>query len=121
MDVFKPPPEIKKHDMDIAIEQVEEHEQIKHAHFELIDKETISCSLIVVPNLSESDQENVGEMCVKSLADRMSENTRLKAPKDDYLGELYDYYDVRVMVGGDRGLDDIIVGSKHKHSDHLTW
>jgi hypothetical protein len=55
------------------------------------------------------------------LAKEVSKNSALTKPTANYLGELYDFYSLELMVGTDHEEDEIMFMRKNKDTKELVW
>ncbi|MFA8439869.1 hypothetical protein [Pueribacillus sp. YX66] len=103
-----------------TMNEMNRHPEIMNAVIGIED-DTIYCSLHVNDTLTRTEKEQLGEMCAKTLATTVSQDTNIKGPSDDDLGELYDYYVLEIMIGTDNENDEIIFARKHTNNKGFTW
>lgn len=103
-----------------TMDEMKQHEEVTDVAVELED-ETIYCVLEVDENLTDAEKRHLGEICAKTLAIKVSEHTNMKEPSNDYIGELYDYYDLELLIGTTNRSDDIIFTRKYMDNKNITW
>lgn len=113
-------PKVMEDNIQSTMKQMENHAEVNKAAIE-IKEDTIHCTLEVSNSLSEVDKKTLGEKCAKVLASEAAENNSLKEPRKEYLGELYDYYIIELMIGTDGHEDEIIFKRKYTNSAHFAW
>ncbi|MEC2158238.1 O-antigen ligase family protein [Virgibacillus halodenitrificans] len=113
-------PVVTKKQIHAATDHLENNNDILQAVIE-VEEETISCSMKVKHNSSEEEKEELGESCAKVLAKEVSKNSALTKPTANYLGELYDFYSLELMVGTDHEEDEIMFMRKNKDTKELVW
>ena len=88
-----------------------------------IDDDEIILGIIVSPSANEDFSKDVGERFARLLASFVSATNKdvdLKSPTNESLGEIYDYYDLHIIVG--TGPENVIVhGAKSSGSRVLVW
>lgn len=113
-------PTINKDALQSAMKEMNEHSEVLNASIGVED-ETIYCSLNVEKKTTKAEKEQLGETCAKTLAANVSEDTKLKGPSGDYLGEIYDYYVLEITIGTDNEGDEIIFARKHTNNEGFNW
>ncbi|MYL46454.1 hypothetical protein GLV94_12455 [Virgibacillus halodenitrificans] len=113
-------PVIIKEQIQGAVDHLENNKDILKVVIG-VEEDTISCSMKVKSDLSDSKKKELGENCAKVLAKEVSKNSTLKKPTANYLGELYDYYLLELMIGTNHEEDEIIFMRKNKDSKELVW
>jgi len=88
-----------------------------------IDDDKIILTIIVSPSANEDFSKDVGERFARLLASFTSVTNKdvdLEGPTNESLGEIYDYYDLQIIVGS--GPENVIVrGAKSSGSRVLVW
>jgi hypothetical protein len=87
-----------------VIDFMEEDELVRDAHVGLYEEDTqIRITLQVEHATSEEQAEDLADSAIRWLASQAAQHpdNNLDSPSNEHLGELYDYYDLRVGVGTD--------------------
>ncbi|MER1249812.1 hypothetical protein NQS42_18480 [Bacillus sp. C10(2022)] len=104
-------------------ELIRNYDQVKDTYISVNkDKAEIILTIQVNPSVDKKSAEDLADSFVRSLASNASiygEND-IKSPTKDSLGELYDYYDLKIGVGTDEN-NFILQGAKVKSSPKITW
>lgn len=101
--------------INMAVDTTKQDQLVTDAHIEVND-DRILISIIVNAAITEDKAKEVGENAVRQLAAFSGYGT----PTKDYLGEIYDHYDLMVGVG--TGPDNIIAqGAKVTVASKITW
>lgn len=84
---------------------------------------TLGIAIIVKPGTSEDRAKEIAKHYLTSLAGAAAaEYSDLAAPTADSLGELYDYYELIVVVGTSTAPEDAIArGTKVKRAAQIYW
>lgn len=87
------------------------------------EKKEIVLAVIVSHSANEIFAKDVGERFARllsSFTSALNKDIDLKGPTNESLGEIYDYYDLHIIVG--TGPNNVIVhGAKAKGSRVLVW
>jgi len=114
-------PAIPTEAQEMAISEIKKDTLVKDAAV-VIEGDTINLAIVVNAATNEEHAKRLGDNFVRMLASFtafFNEND-LKGPTKDYLGELWDYYNLNIGVG--TGPDHFIVqGAKVKTAQKITW
>lgn len=114
-------PKISDEAVEMAKDQIKS-DFVKDASIQ-IDDDKIILAIIVSPSVNEEFSKDVGERFARLLATFTSVTNKdvdLKGPSNESLGEIYDYYDLQIIVGS--GPENVIVhGAKSSGSRVLVW
>lgn len=101
-----------------VVDFMEEEEMVQDAHVGLYEDDTqIRIVLQVNHATNEEHAEDLADSAIRWLASQASQHpdNELDTPSNEYLGELYDYYDLRVGVGTSA---DNFIYSAQKNTTH---
>ena len=105
--------------INAVIEEVESLDIVRDAAIKVEDEDII-LSVIVVDGVNKDTSEDLGSQFAKLLSDTVAMNTNLIGTNDGGYGELFEQYDLTIMVG--TGKDNIIArGAKMKNNNRITW
>ena len=84
---------------------------------------TLGIAIIIAPGTDKERAEELAELYVEALAGAASATYKeLKAPDEDFLGELYDYYDLVITAGTSTKAEDIVAkGTLKKGASSIYW
>jgi len=108
--------------IEIATKELLKNTDVKAA--EIIPQDnTLGIALIIAPGTDKSRAEELAEIYVTALSGAASATyDELKAPSEDSLGELYDYYDLVISVGTTTKPEDMIAkGTLKKGASSIYW
>lgn len=115
-------PEIPDEAKKIAVDQIKMETLVEDA---LVQVEGDKVILAIVVNAATNEEtakeygDNFARM-LSSMTDAYNEDVDLDSPTKDYIGGLWDYYDLQVGVG--TGPDNFIVqGAKVTSAKKITW
>lgn len=81
----------------------------------------IDCTIVVDDeDMTFGQRQQLGEMCGKSLSDKVDPKRDVLGKSDRSLGYLYDYYSLHVDVLV-REEDNILRGTKYTSDENITW
>lgn len=118
-------PEISEFAIEQATEAIENNdvvpdvnrEIIRDAHIKVTDKGDVIIAIQTITEIPEEEAKEIGENAARLLAGLVED---LEGPSKDYLGEIYDYYNLKVGVGTDEK-NFIVQGAKVKGAKKITW
>lgn len=114
------PPDITADQIDYMTASMEEEFAVEDAAVSVED-DTVSIALVVGAATAEEEVERLLENAARQLGMFVAvDNDDLEGPDGDSLGELWDFYDLRV-VGGPSSSDPITQGVKVSTSPNITW
>ena len=109
-------PEISEHAKKMAVDFITDDPLVKDAHIEVKD-DKVTLAIVVNAAMNEERAKEVGDNLVRFLNSQV-EGT--KPATKDYLGGLWDHYDLHVGVG--TGPDHFIAqGAKVTTAKRITW
>lgn len=116
-------PVINENAKDFSYDIMLDYEMVQDAHIEVDEEDgTISLALIVGAATDEEYAKDLADSFARSLASGAGiygEND-IESPSNEYLGELYDHYDL--IVGVATSTEEMIVqGAKVTGSPHITF
>ena len=112
-------PEIPEEALLGSAQLMEANQEIEDAEV-ILDENKLKFYLVPSENL-DIPQERIrelGEDFLKFLGGYVA-NEELLGPSEDSFGEIYDYYDVEIVIEGYREIPD--KGTMKKASNQLTW
>jgi len=117
-------PEIPEAAMKHAYDIILGYDEVKDAHVE-VNKEdkTISMAIQVGASINEETARELADSFVRALSSGVAfynDEDELEPPKNDYLGELYDYYNLLVVVGSSPE-HTIVDGAKVREAKNISW
>lgn len=117
-------PEISEQGIENAYNAITAHDGVRDAHIEVNkEDETISMAIQVGASMNEETAKELADSFVRALSSGVSfysEGMELDGPTADDLGEIYDYYNLIIVVGSSPE-DTIIDGAKVKAAKKITW
>ena len=117
-------PEISEDAIEYAYDVILAYDDVKDAHVTVEeDDQAISLAIQVGAAMNEELAKELADSFVRALSTGVSiysENAELNSPSGDDLGELYDYYNLLVVVGSSPE-HTIIQGAKVKTAKNITW
>jgi len=116
-------PDIDDNAMNHAYDIINGYDMVNDSYIE-VSKEDNKITLAIQVNSATNEEhaKELGDNFVRGLASGAAvySEDELESPSKDYLGEVYDYYDVHIGVGS--GPDNFIVqGAKVTSSPKITW
>src|SRR5690606_7006958 len=114
-------PAIPTEAQEMAISEIKKDTLVKDAAV-VIEGDTINLAIVVNAATNEDYAKQLGENFARLLSTMTSihSDVKLKSPTKDYLGELWDHYNLNIGVG--TGPDHFIVqGAKVKTAKKITW
>lgn len=116
-------PEISDLALEHAYSIINDYDMVKDSHIEVLEEEKkIILAIEVNAATNEEHAKELGDNFARALASGASiySEVELKSPENEYLGELYDFYDLQIGVG--TGADNFIAqGAKVKSASKITW
>lgn len=87
------------------------------------EEDRLYCTLNVTSDISESGQKKLGQTCAKFLSQAVAKDQNIKGPGADHLGDVYDDYELIVMINeaDDDSMQSFLRGVKGKRSDKIIW
>lgn len=117
-------PEISEEAIEYAYDVILAYDDVKDAHVTVEeDDQAISLAIQVGAAMNEELAKELADSFVRALSTGVSiygENAELDSPSGDDLGELYDYYNLLVVVGSSPE-HTIVQGAKVKTAKNITW
>lgn len=116
-------PGIKDTSIDGANEVIQDEDLAKDSFID-VDKEEneIIITIQVNAETNEEKAKSLSDSIVRSLSSQVAaqDDNDMEGPSKDYLGELWDHYDLQIGVGTNK--DNFIVqGAKVTSADKITW
>lgn len=113
-------PTISEDVIHYTFDEMKRYDGILNVSIE-VDESVISCTLEVDKKLSEKERKKYGETCAKTLATKISEQKNLKGPEGSYLGEVYDYYTLELVIKTDREAEEPLYIRKSTGQEEFSW
>jgi len=112
-------PEISEHALTGSAQLIENYGEIEYAEA-FIEKNKLILYLIPVnEEVPKERVREIGTLFLKALSG-YTVNEGLKGPTDESYGEIYDYYNVEILVEGENGTI-IDKGTKSKGKNEIKW
>jgi hypothetical protein len=113
-------PVISDTTIDLTDNMLMGYDLVRDVYIGVEDGEVV-VSIVVNPAITDEYAKEIGDSAARFLASMaVSSNENLKSPSKDHLGDLYDYYDLSIIIGS--GPENVIVqGYKAKKANRILW
>jgi len=110
-------PSVSEFALNSATDFALEEDVVKDAYIKVTEYGEITIAIQVMDGTTEEKSKELGENTARYLSTMVD---GLKGPSKDYLGELYEYYDLQIIVGTNAE-NTIAQGAKVSTSNKITW
>ncbi len=113
------PPNITEEAFTGSASIIERYEEIKYAEAYIKNNKLNLYLIPVNRNIPKERVREIGVFFLKTLSG-YTVDVGLKGPSDESYGEIYDYYDVEILIEGEDGTI-IDKGTKEKRQNQIKW
>lgn len=81
---------------------------------------SVDCYITLEADVPDAERQQLGEMCGKSVSDKVNPKRDISGKSNESIGYLYDYYSlfIHVLIKGE---GEALQGVKHMSDEHVTW
>lgn len=112
-------PQIKEEAFTGSASIIEKYEEIKYAEAYIENNKLTLYLIRANKDVSKEKLREIGISFLKALSG-YTVNEGLKGPSDESYGEIYNYYDVEILIEGENGTI-IDKGTKSKKENEVKW